>query len=383
MLAGERGISKVQFMPTEDLRTVVAGQINDEVLKTALRARKMRSVDRTVDLGILAAGQALEDAGLREADAVDDLQPCAVLIGSGVGSAHSIFKSAQSFNERGIRGCRPTTVPRCMANATSAHISMRYKLTGPNYVTVCACSSSSAAMGNALRMIRHGYIDCAVCGGSDAFLDPGTFASWNNLGVMSKNPDPEQACRPFDADRDGCVLGEGAAMLVFEDLERARARGARILAIVQGFGESSDAGHITTPDSAGQVRSMKAALSDAGMTPSDIGLINAHGTATVVNDPCEAKTIREVFGDAADTVPTVSNKSYFGHLLGASGAIETIVSVKALETGQMPGNRNLATPDPECAICLPDSSVKLGKPAIIKNSFGFGGNNAVLILTAP
>jgi 3-oxoacyl-[acyl-carrier-protein] synthase II len=268
-----------------------------------------------------------------------------------------------------------------MANAFCSQIAIRYRLTGPNYVMTSACTSSTTAIGVGFRMIKDGYIESALCGGADTIFDPFTLIAWDRLGVMSKSPDPASACRPFDSERDGCVIGEGAAMLVLESLASAQARGAEIHAEIIGYGESSDAKHITAPDPEGQARSIAAALDSAGITPDDVGYINAHGTATKANDPSETTAIRMALGNAADNAPTGSTKSYFGHLLGGSGAIETIGTVLTLKNDLIPANLNLNNPDPECSIALAgNSSQALKKPIALKNSFGFGGNNGVLVL---
>ena len=230
-------------------------------------------------------------------------------------------------------------------------------------------------------MIRDGYTSQILTGGADAFFEPVTFAAWNNLGVMSKDSDPSRACKPFDAERDGCVLGEGAAALVLEDLEHALARGASIHAEIIGYGESSDARHITSPSAEGQAVAIRAALDCARISPEDTAIINAHGTATKANDETEAASIRDVFGTLTERIPVVSNKSYFGHMLGASGAAETIASILMLKHGKVTPNLNLQNPDPACPLNLPrGTAIDLEGDIIVKNSFGFGGNNAVLVI---
>jgi 3-oxoacyl-[acyl-carrier-protein] synthase II len=220
-----------------------------------------------------------------------------------------------------------------------------------------------------------------LCGGSDGFFDPFFFGVWNNIGALSVNPDPAIACRPFDSERDGCVLGEGAGALVVESLERAQARGARIRGEIVGYGETSDASHLTRPNADGQAEAMNRALADAAVKPSDLGVINAHGTATRANDLCESESIRKVLGGAVEDVPVVANKSYFGHTLGASGALETIVTLLSLELETAPPNLNLDNPDPECQVMLVGESPQaMARPLAMKNSFGFGGGNGVLVL---
>jgi len=258
---------------------------------------------------------------------------------------------------------------------------MQFKLTGPNYAISSACASATTAIGTGFRMIRDGYAAQALCCGTEMPFTPFAFGAWNNLRIMSKNPDPSAACRPFAADRDGMVIGEGAGALLLESLGGAKRRGADIRGEIRGFGSSSDATHITAPSSDGQVTAMLSAISSADLSPSDVGFINAHGTATPISDATEARSIRTVFGADTDSIPTASSKSFFGHLLGASGAVETIVALLGLECGRVPPNLNLQRPDPQCALNLVGGSpMAIDSPVAMKNSFGFGGNNAVLIL---
>jgi len=229
-------------------------------------------------------------------------------------------------------------------------------------------------------MIRDGYADKVFCGGADAMLDVGSFAAWDQLGVMSRNPDALQACRPFDSDRDGCVLGEGAGAMILESAESAKSRHSHILAELCGYGESSDALHITSPNPEGQAKAIRAAIQSAGIPAEAIGVINAHGTATRANDECEALSIRMALGDEADRIPVAANKSYFGHLLGASGVVESVVTILGLRAETVPPNLNLENQDPKCDIQLLGSSpTQICAPVAMKNSFGFGGSNAVLV----
>ena len=378
---GQTGIRSVEHIDTSELKTKVGGTVDREALQEALRELRMRYTDITVDSGIFAADQALKQAGLISGAPPYEPQKVATLIGTGIGSSESYYASVQSYIDKGIRGVRPTTVPRCMANAICSQTAIRYRLTGPNYVMTSACTSSTTAIGVGFRMVKDGYIDAALCGGADSIFDPFTMIAWDRLGVMSKNPDPATSCRPFDRDRDGCVIGEGAATLVLESLESARQRGATIRAEICGYGESSDAKHITAPDAEGQALAITAALASAGITAADVGYINAHGTATGANDPSECTAVKMALGETAATTPMGSTKSYFGHLLGGSGAIETLGTVLALENGTIPANLNLENPDDACDACLVGREPQpLESPYALKNSFGFGGNNGVLVL---
>ncbi len=381
LFAGQGGIARLWSLDTSEMKVGIGGEVDREFVPAALRRLRRRPTDRAVDLGLATAAEALEDAGLIAGAPPWAPQPAAVILGTAVGAAESNTTLQQRFAERGVRGLRPTSVPRVMDNAVSAGISIRFRLTGANYVVVSACTSATNAMGAAYRMVRHGYADTVLTGGADGFFDPFYYGVWNNLGVMSKNTDPARACRPFDAGRDGCVLGEGAGMLVFESWDRARGRGARIRGEIVGYGESSDASHITSPSAEGQAAAMRAALASAGIEPSDLGAVNAHGTATLANDVSESESIRAVLGAAADETPVSANKSYFGHTLGASGAIESIAALLSIEEGRLPPNLNLESPDPACRVRLVGGDpAPLERPFVMKNSFGFGGGNGVLVL---
>jgi 3-oxoacyl-[acyl-carrier-protein] synthase II len=381
MMAGRSGIAELEAFDTSGYKVKIGAEVDDERLQPMIEALGRRPVDRAHDLALVASAQALEQSGLVTGPPPHEEQDVAVIFGTGVGSAQSHFNAFTAFSNKGVRGLRPTTVPRCMYNAISAGISIRFNLTGSNFVVVSACTASTNAIGAAFRQVRDGHADIVLCGGSDAFFDPFFFGVWNNLGVLSKIPEPAAACRPFDSDRKGLVLGEGAGALVLETLSSATRRGARIRGEIAGYGESSDATHITSPSAEGQAKAIRRALDSAGMSPRDVGFINAHGTATAQNDVCESKSIRAVFGEAASSVPVASNKSYFGHTLGASGAIETIVTLLGLEAGRMPPNLNLENPDPECDVLLVGGEPQeLSSAVAMKNSFGFGGCNAVLIL---
>jgi 3-oxoacyl-[acyl-carrier-protein] synthase II len=381
MIAGRTGIAELKAFDTSGYKVRIGAEVDSDRLQPMIEALGRRPVDRAHDLALVASAQALEQSGLVTGPPPHEERDVAVIFGTGVGSAQSHYNAFSAFFDRGVRGLRPTTVPRCMYNAISAGISIRFNLTGANFVVVSACTASTNAIGTAFRQVRDGHTDTVLCGGSDAFFDPFFFGVWNNLGVLSRIPEPAAACRPFDSDRKGLVLGEGAGALVLESLGSARRRGARIRGEIAGYGESSDATHITSPSVEGQAKSISRALGSAGISPQEVGFINAHGTATVQNDVCESKSIRTVFGDTASSIPVASNKSYFGHTLGASGAIETIVTLLGLEAGRMPANLNLDNPDPECDVLLVGGEPReLSSPVAMKNSFGFGGSNAVLIV---
>ena len=268
-----------------------------------------------------------------------------------------------------------------MMNTISAGISIHFGLTGSNQMIVSACTSATNAIGQAFRMVRDGHAKSVLCGGVEASFDPFYYGVWNNLGVLSEIPEPDRAVRPFDADRAGMLLGEGAGALFLETLDSAEARGATIRGEIAGYGESSDAVNIAAPSVAGQVKAIRKALASAGVSPEQIGFVNAHGTATVTNDLTESRSIREALGSATNSIPVSANKSSFGHTLGASGALESIVTFLALERGIVPPNINLDNPDPECHLRLVGSEpMELDAELAMMNSFGFGGGNGVLIL---
>jgi 3-oxoacyl-[acyl-carrier-protein] synthase II len=385
LMDSQTAIGSIRSLDTTEYKARNGAEIPDELIvqcRNELNIPTKR--DRTVDLAMAASARALLQSGLVTDPASPAPRDTATLVGSGTGVSHSVYETFKSYFEKGLRGLRPTSVPRGMANAISSQVSMHYKLTGPNYVTVSACSSSTNAIGLGYRMIKDGYADSALCIGADAPFDPFLYGAWNNLGVLSTNPEPEASCRPFDADRDGCVLGEGAAALILENSDNAQTRGAGIRAEIAGYGESSDAAHLTRPSPDGQARSIIAAMRSAGLDAEDIDYINAHGTATRANDPAEARSIRQALGDQADRIPVASNKSFIGHTLGASGAVETALTILTLENMISPPNLNLLNRDEECPLNLVSTRPRPfeGKVAL-KNSFGFGGNNAVLVIRKP
>ncbi|MBN2302412.1 MAG: beta-ketoacyl-[acyl-carrier-protein] synthase family protein [Lentisphaerae bacterium] len=381
IMAGKTGIKNLTCFDTTEYSTRIGAEVDNDKLAQRLADIKFKRYDRTVEMAIVSCEQALKHAGLIGDGPDYNPQRIATIIGTGVGSAHSLFHAYNCFFEKKVRGMRPTTVPRCMANATSAQVSMKFRLTGTNYMITCACASSTVAIGESFRMIADGYENIVLCGGSDAIFEPASYASWNNLGVMSKNPDPLKACRPFADDRDGCVLGEGSAALLLESLESAQSRKATILGEIVGYGASSDAEHITRPSPEGQANAIRNALSSAEISAAEIGFVNAHGTATRANDECESASILNALGSSADDTPVSALKSYFGHLLGASGAMETIITILCLQKNILPPNLNLENRDPNCHLCLVGNTpTETNASYALKNSFGFGGTNAVLVI---
>ncbi|MEI6971143.1 MAG: beta-ketoacyl-[acyl-carrier-protein] synthase family protein [bacterium] len=379
MIGGRHGIRLLSLLNAEEFKSKSVAEIDQTLLAAALAARQMRPADRAGDLATLAAAQALEAAGLAGGQE-PVAKRVAVVIGTGGGVSESVEDAYRRYWEGGLKGIRPTTIVRVINNSISGNISIKYRLTGPNFVITSACASASNAIGMAMRMVRDGYEDKVLCGGTDSLFSRSLFGAWDKIGAMSKNPDPNRASRPFDTDRDGFVMGEGAAMIVVESEESAKARGVRIRGEICGYGESSDADHFTRPSSAGQAAAIRAALDDAGVRPDEVGFVNAHGTATEANDECECQSIRDALGNAADDVLVASNKSFFGHAMGASGALESVVTLLGLENGIVPPNLNLDHPDPKCTLrFVPGTATAIVPPVAIKNSFAFGGTNAVLV----
>ncbi|MBL9077943.1 MAG: beta-ketoacyl-[acyl-carrier-protein] synthase family protein [Planctomycetes bacterium] len=381
LFAGRSAIGPLRSLDASAYRSRHAAEVDPALLAAALTEAKLRPGDRTTDMAMLTAGAALAQAGLLPTAPGSDGKDTAVLFGTGSGPSHALQESWDAWVANGGRGLRPTTVPRCMLNVVSSAVSIRFGLEGSNYTLVSACSSSTIAIGAAYRMVRHGYARRVLCGGSESMFTPALYASWDCLGVMSRAAEAERACRPFDLDRDGFVLGEGAGALVLESLDEARRRGATIRAEVLGFGESSDGTHITRPSVDGQAAAMRSALQSAGLGPAAIDFVSAHGTATKANDACEAEAIRRVFAAEADRVPVLSTKSYFGHLLGAAGVVETIAAIACLDAGRLHANLNLDRPDPACEIRTAGvSALAVPLRTFMKNSFGFGGSNSTLIV---
>lgn len=381
LFGGRPGIRPLRRLDAGAYRTGTGAELDDDVLAAALKPAGARRHDRTVALALAVSGQALEQAGLTDGNGPQEPRETGTIFGSGYGPSHSTGAAYEAFHTRGPAGMRPTSVPRCMVNAISSQVSIAFRLTGPNYAVVASCASSTVAIGLAFRMIRDGYAERVLCGGVETMFDPVVYAAWDRLRVMTPNPDPRACFRPFDLARDGFVLGEGAGALVLERLGSARSRNARIRAELCGYGESSDAEHITRPSVAGQVRAMRAALDCAGMTPEHIDLVNAHGTATKASDEAESQSVRAVFGDALRRTTVVSSKPFFGHLIGASGVVEAIATILCLESGRVHANLNLDHPDPVCDLPFAGpAACDVAVSAAMSNSFGFGGSNGVLIL---
>jgi 3-oxoacyl-(acyl-carrier-protein) synthase len=380
LLAGRSGIARLPQVPdTSPLPTKYAGHIDDAALAEVVAGFQIDDPDRSNQLALYAVGRALADAGL-PTDGQSALE-AEMIMGTGHGNSAFHTESARAFFSGGYRKLRPTTVVRLMFNRPAHLASIRYKLTGGTFVVCCACATGSIAFGEAFHKIRFGLAQRAVAACADSGLDEGTFSAWNRLGILSRNPDPERACRPFDRDRDGLVMGEGAAGFVLESLETAQQRGARIHAEVLGYGCTSDAHHIVKPESAGQVRAIRQALAEAGVAPAQVDYVNAHGTATELADLVEAATLREVFGAHADRLPVSNTKAQLGHLMGATAGVELVATLTAMSKSRIPPCRNLEHPDPRCPLnFVRDQPLATPVRIALKNSFAFGGTNSAIVL---
>jgi 3-oxoacyl-[acyl-carrier-protein] synthase II len=338
-------------------------------------------LDRVSQFALAACAEALADARLALED--EDLNQIGVSIGTGMGGAQSTDDGYQKVYEQQSDRVAPFSVIAAMNNAPASWIGIEHGLRGPNLTYSTACSSSAVAIGEAARRIAHGEAPVMIAGGTEAPLTFGTLKAWEALKALAQEDagNPASSCKPFARDRTGLVLGEGAAILVLEDAEHARLRGARVHAEVAGYGLATDTEHITRPSIAGQAKAMALALASAGLAPSDVGYINAHGTGTLANDAVETAAIKEVFGDAAGDCPISSTKSMHGHLLGAAGALEFIVAILALQGRIVPPTAHLRVPDPECDLdYVAEGARRIEAPtAVMSNSFAFGGTNAVLI----
>jgi nodulation protein E len=371
---GRSCIGPIESTDVSQLRFQNGAEVRGYTHQPYFDDRRADFIDRFAQFAVIAAREAVAAAGIEWTPELQ--QSAAIVTGSCVGGQSTEDIGFQEVYKRGMNRVHPLTIPKTMANAGASHISMEFGITGPSFTVSTACSSAGHAIGQAFWMVRNGVTDLAVTGGSEAPFSFGILKAWEAMRVVS----PE-TCRPFSKDRRGMVLGEGAAMLVLEPLEAARARGAHIYAEIGGFGMSADACHITQPSAEGAARSMRAALKDAGIEPEAIGYINAHGTGTPANDSTETAAIREVFGPHADRVPVSSTKSMHGHALGAAAALECVATVLALHDGVLPPTANFNVPDPECNLdVIPNEARRAQVEWALSNSFAFGGLNAVLAL---
>ncbi|HMK55297.1 MAG TPA: beta-ketoacyl-[acyl-carrier-protein] synthase family protein [Dissulfurispiraceae bacterium] len=380
LMAGKSGVCRISGSYAEKLSIKIAAEVHFKLSDYV--SRKTTALDRTSQMALAAAAQAWADSGI----ALDDAGKvrAGVYLGTGMGGAQSLDEVTTQLYKEDKSRVSPLSIVKIMSNAPAAHISIGYGLMGPCLTYTTACSSSSVAIGEAFRQIKYGLCDVAVAGGTESIVNYVSMKCWESLGVVAlEDPvDASTSCKPFSKNRTGFVLGEGAAVVVLEDLETARKRGAKIYCELSGYGSTADAYHITGPTIDGQERAMKLALDEAGINADSVDYINAHGTATAANDVVETKAIKKVFGDRAYRIPVSSTKSMHGHLIGAAGAVEFVISVLAIRNKAVPPTTNLSIPDPECDLDYVPNAGRTGLDirSVMSNSFAFGGTNAVLIV---
>ncbi len=382
LLAGESGVHPLKLFDTEKHKVKFGGDIYDWLPTDYISTKELKRVDRFTQFAVVAGTDAITDSGLDFEK--EDAFRCGVILGSGIGGLGEIETQVERLLHKGPDRVSALTIPKLMLNAAGGNISIKYGLRGPNYTVATACASATNAIGDALKSIQYDEADVMVTGGTEAAMTPMGISGFANMRALSgRNDDPPRASRPFDLDRDGFVLSEGAGILVFEELEHAKARGAKILAEVLGFGASGDAGHITQPDEngVGASKAMTSALADAKVSPDQVQYINAHGTSTPLGDKAETQAVKNVYGEHAHELSISSTKSQLGHSLGASGGIEAVVCVKTLLHQVVAPTINLETPDPACDLDYTPNQPKERSVSIaMSNSFGFGGHNASVLI---
>ncbi|MFM9280993.1 beta-ketoacyl-ACP synthase II [Paenibacillus jiagnxiensis] len=382
LVGGKSGISQIDSLDTSKQKVKMAGIVHDFDANALFGTKEARKMDRFCQFALAAADEAIQHAALKLEEI--NRERFGVYVGSGTGGIQSLLNQSAVLAARGPERISPVLVPMMISNMAAAMISIRYGALGPSMSPVTACSIGNTAIGEAFFSIQAGRSDIMIAGGTEAALTDIALASFANATALStRNDEPERASRPFDAERDGFVMAEGAGILVLESLSHARRRGATILAEVIGYGASSDAYHMvaTPPDGHGAARAMTVALSEAGLSPEQVDVISAHATSTMIGDRSETAALKQVFGDHAYRMPVTANKSMTGHMLGASGAVEAVALVKYLQDGIVPPTINLETPDPECDLDYVPNQARKDELVIgMSNSFGFGGHNSAIIV---
>jgi len=385
LVAGKSGVSTITKFDTSDFSVRIGAEVDGFEPTDWIEHKEVKKFDTFVHYALAASQMALESSGFEITD--ENATRVGVVIGSGIGGFPMIEKNHDALRDRGPRRVSPFFIPGAIINMCSGLISIRTGAKGPNVATCTACSTSAHAIGDALLYIRHGYADAIIAGGSEAVISPMPVAGFSSMRALStRNDEPERASRPWDKDRDGFVIGEGAGIVILEEYERARNRGAPILAEIRGFGMSSDAYHISAPaeDGDGAIRVIRSALDDASLNPEDVDYVNAHGTSTPAGDIVETRALKGVFGEHAKKVMVSSTKSMTGHLLGAAGGFEFGVIVQALVNGVVPPTINLDEPDAENDLdYVPHTAREADIRVAVTNSFGFGGTNACLVVAKP
>jgi len=380
--AGKSAVSKITKFDVSDFPVQIAAEVKDFNPLDYFDKKEVRRTDPFIQFAMGAAVQAVKSAGLEDSNV--DPERVGVLIGSGIGGLYTVETQHSILLEKGPRRVSPYCVPMEIINMASGLVSIRFGFKGPNISVVTACATGTHAIGEAYRTILYGDADVMIAGGAESCITPLSVAGFAAARALStRNDEPEKASRPFEKNRDGFVMGEGAGIVVLEEYEHAKKRGAEILAEVVGYGTSGDAYHMTAPAPGGEgaARAIRNALKDAGIAPEEIDYVNAHGTSTKFNDLYETMAIKTVFGDHAYKLKVSSIKSMIGHLLGAAGGVETVAAVMTLKTGVIPPTINYEEPDPECDLdYVPNEAVEMDVKYVLKNSFGFGGTNACLVL---
>ncbi|HHW79520.1 MAG TPA: beta-ketoacyl-ACP synthase II [Acholeplasmataceae bacterium] len=379
---GENGIDSIKLFDTSNSKVKIAGEVKDIDFSNYMDRKDVKRSDRFTNLGLVAAIEAYNQADLEKDRNQIDPYRFGTYVASGIGGLNTIFEETTILLEKGPHRMSPFFIPKAIINLLGANISIKFKTNGPNIPIVTACSAATNAIGEAYKAIKDGYLDIAFAGGSEASINELGVGGFASLRALSTNEDPTKASKPFDKNRDGFVIGEGAGILILEEYELAKARGAKILAEIVGYGTTSDANHITAPEETGAsvTKAINLAIEDAKIKHTDIGYINAHGTSTELNDKIETLAIKNAFKEHAYNINISSTKSMLGHSLGATGAVESIVIVKALETGIIPPTINYETKDSECDLnYTPNKAVKRDFDYGLNMNLGFGGQNAVLI----
>ncbi len=382
IVAGKSGVHEIKLFDISDFNVKIGGDIYDWNPTGYIDHKELKRVDRFSQFALVAATDAVNDSGIDFA--AEESFRCGVVLGSGIGGLSTIEFQLTRLIAKGPDKVSPMTIPKLMLNAAGSNISIKYGIRGPNYTVATACASATNAMGDSLNLIRSGEVDCMITGGTEAAMTRMGFSAFQNMRALSsRNDDPAGASRPFDSGRDGFVFSEGSGIVIFEEYERAKARGAKIYAEVLGYGTTGDASHITKPDQAGTgaARAMELALKDANLDAPAIDYINAHGTSTPLGDKAETNAVKSVFGKYANDVSISSTKSQLGHSLGASGGLELVLCICAMNNSKVPPTINLTDPDPDCDLDYTPNVARDRKiDFCMSNSFGFGGHNASIVL---
>jgi len=378
---GKSGIGPITQFDDKTIPTQIAGEIHGFEPEKYIEPKEVKKMDRFIHLAIAASQMAMDDSRLKVTP--ENAERVGVIVSAGMGGLPAIEKYHKVYLERGIRKVTPFFIPMLIINESSGMISIRYGAKGPNICVVTACATGTHSIGDAFKWIQRGDVDAMIAGGTESCICPTGVGGFNAMKALStRNDEPQHASRPFDRDRDGFIMGEGSGVVILEEMESALKRGARIYAEIIGYGATGDAYHITSPAPKGEgaARCMKMAIKDAGIAPTELGYINAHGTSTKFGDENESMAIKTVFGDHAYKLAVSSTKSMTGHLLGAAGGVEAVISILAMDRGILPPTINLENPDPECDLdYVPNKARKAQVEVVMSNSFGFGGTNACVV----